>query len=53
MTFNFYKHALENITGLRLHLETKQRHSYILRSISACFFQLKQLKACILFWDWI
>ncbi len=37
MTFILYKRALENITGLRLHLETKQRHSYILRSISASF----------------
>ncbi len=27
-----------------MHLETKQRHWYILRSVSASFFQLKQLR---------
>ncbi len=32
----------KNITGV--HLETKQRHWYILRSISASLFQLKQFR---------
>ncbi len=32
----------KNITGA--HLETKQRHWYILRSVNASFFQLKQLR---------
>ncbi len=32
----------KNITGV--HLETKQRHWYIWRSVNASFFQLKQLR---------
>ncbi len=41
---NFYKHAQKkkNITGV--HLETKQMHWYILGSVSASLFQLKQLR---------
>ncbi len=43
MTRNLYKHAQKkkNITGV--HLETKQMHWYILGSVSASLFQLKQL----------